>query len=119
MSRAVAIIGAGIGGLTAALCLARRGFEVDIIERAEALTEVGAGLQLSPNASRILIGLGLLAKLERYWSEPEHIGLVDGVTLSPLASVSAGAFARRRAGGRPGRALVGAGSDRSGRPVNG
>ncbi|NRQ14512.1 FAD-dependent monooxygenase [Ensifer sesbaniae] len=96
MSRAVAIIGAGIGGLAAALCLARRGFEVDIIERAEALTEVGAGLQLSPNASRILIKLGLLAKLERCWSEPEHIGLVDGVTLSPLASVSAGAFARRR-----------------------
>lgn len=96
MSRAVAIIGAGIGGLTAALCLARRGFEVDIIERAEALTEVGAGLQLSPNASRILIELGLLSKLEGYWSEPEHIGLVDGVTLSPLASVSAGDFARRR-----------------------
>ncbi|SDA53418.1 FAD-dependent monooxygenase [Sinorhizobium sp. NFACC03] len=96
MSRPVAIIGAGIGGLTAALCLARRGFEVDIIERATALTEVGAGLQLSPNASRILIELGLLAELEAYWSEPERIGLVDGVSLSPLASVSAGAFARRR-----------------------
>ncbi|WDZ78125.1 FAD-dependent monooxygenase [Ensifer adhaerens] len=96
MSRPVAIIGAGIGGLTAALCLARRGFEVDIIERATALNEVGAGLQLSPNASRILIELGLLAELEGYWSEPERIGLVDGVSLSPLASVSAGAFARRR-----------------------
>ncbi|OCP00912.1 MULTISPECIES: FAD-dependent monooxygenase [unclassified Ensifer] len=96
MSRPVAIIGAGIGGLTAALCLARRGFEVDIIERATALTEVGAGLQLSPNASRILIELGLLAELESYWSEPERIGLVDGQTLRPLASVSAGAFARRR-----------------------
>ncbi|MBK5570161.1 FAD-dependent monooxygenase [Ensifer sp. SSB1] len=96
MSRPVAIVGAGIGGLAAALCLARRGFEVDIIERATALTEVGAGLQLSPNASRILIKLGLLPALEFYWSEPERIGLVDGVSLSPLASVSAGAFARRR-----------------------
>lgn len=70
MSRPVAIVGAGIGGLTAALCLARRGFEVDIIERATALTEVGAGLQLSPNASRILIKLGLLPALEFYWSRP-------------------------------------------------
>lgn len=96
MSRPVAIIGAGIGGLTTALCFARRGFDVDIIERAEALTEVGAGLQLSPNASRILIRLGLLADLERFWNEPERIGLVDGRSLHPLASVSAGAFARRR-----------------------
>ncbi len=96
MSRPVAIIGAGIAGLTAALCLARRGFEVDIIERATALTEVGAGLQLSPNASRILIELGLLSQLEGAWTEPERIGLVDGRSLRALASVSAGAFARRR-----------------------
>ncbi|MEI2300316.1 FAD-dependent monooxygenase [Ensifer sp. MJa1] len=96
MSRPVAIIGAGIGGLTGALCLARRGFKVDIIERATALTEVGAGLQLSPNASRILIELGLLADLEKVWNEPERIGLSDGQSLRPLASVPAGAFARRR-----------------------
>lgn len=96
MSRPVAIIGAGIGGLTAALCLARRGFNVDIIEQAAALTEVGAGLQLSPNASRILIELGLITELERFWSEPERIGLVDGQSLRALATVSAGAFARRR-----------------------
>ncbi|MFK0272490.1 FAD-dependent monooxygenase [Ensifer sp. NPDC090286] len=96
MSRPVAIIGAGIGGLTAALCLARRGFEVDIIERATALTEVGAGLQLSPNASRILIELGLQTQLESVWTEPERIGLVDGRSLRALANVSAGTFARRR-----------------------
>lgn len=96
MSRPVTIIGAGIGGLTAALCLARRGFEVDIIEQAAVLTEVGAGLQLSPNASRILIELGLRAELESFWSEPDRIGLVDGISLRTLGSVSAGAFARRR-----------------------
>ncbi|HEV7306763.1 FAD-dependent monooxygenase [Ensifer sp.] len=96
MSRPVAIIGAGIGGLTAALCLARRGFDVDIIERATALTEVGAGLQVSPNASRILVELGLLTGLQSHWIEPERIGLVDGQSLRPLADVPAGSFARRR-----------------------
>ena len=48
------IVGAGIAGLTAALALARKGIASHIIEQAPALEEVGAGLQLSPNASRIL-----------------------------------------------------------------
>ena len=52
------IAGAGIGGLTAALCLARSGFRVSLLERAEILAEVGAGLQISPNASAILRDLG-------------------------------------------------------------
>ena len=51
----IVIAGAGIGGLTAALTLSRIGRRVTVIERAATLSEVGAGLQLSPNASRILI----------------------------------------------------------------
>ncbi|MGO9133865.1 MAG: FAD-dependent monooxygenase [Methylovirgula sp.] len=54
------IAGAGIGGLTAALCLARAGFRVSLFERAKVLQEVGAGLQISPNASSILRDLGVL-----------------------------------------------------------
>ncbi|PLU30696.1 salicylate hydroxylase, partial [Sinorhizobium medicae] len=73
----VAIVGAGIAGLTTALCLARRGYRTDIFEQADALDEVGAGLQLSPNASRILIELGLLPALESVWSEPGEISLAD------------------------------------------
>ena len=96
MSAAVAIVGAGVGGLTAALCLARRGFGVDVIEQAAVLTEVGAGLQLSPNASRILIDLGLLNELESVWTEPDAITLVDGKSLRPLALVPSGRFARNR-----------------------
>ncbi len=60
----VLIAGAGIGGLTAALALARVGASVAILERAPALEEAGAGVQLSPNASRVLARLGVLADLE-------------------------------------------------------
>ena len=58
-SRTIFVAGAGIGGLTAALALAGQGFRVIVLERAERLEEAGAGLQLSPNASRVLVGLGL------------------------------------------------------------
>lgn len=92
----IAIVGAGIAGLTTALCLARQGFEADVLEQAEALEEVGAGLQLSPNASRILIELGLLPELQAVWSEPVAIELVDGCSLRPLARVPAGIDARSR-----------------------
>ena len=50
--KSVAIIGAGVAGLTAALSFARYGVRCDIIEQAESLEEVGAGLQVSPNAAR-------------------------------------------------------------------
>ncbi|KQY14576.1 FAD-dependent monooxygenase [Rhizobium sp. Root482] len=95
-SRSVAIAGAGIAGLTAALSFARKGFATDIFERAPALSEVGAGLQLSPNATRILDRLGLLSQLERAWSEPTSIDLVSGTSLRALASVPSGPFARHR-----------------------
>src|SRR4051794_2224466 len=56
----VAIVGGGIGGLTAALTLLRAGFDVQVYEQAPALSEVGAGIQLAPNCTRILRRLGLL-----------------------------------------------------------
>ena len=55
----IAIVGAGLGGLTAALALIRRGFDVIVYEQAAALTEVGAGLQLSANGTCVLFDLGL------------------------------------------------------------
>ena len=47
----VAVAGGGIAGLTAAIALAERGFDVDVFERAPELGEIGAGIQLSPNAT--------------------------------------------------------------------
>ena len=55
----VGIVGGGIGGLAAALSLLQSGFDVQVYEQAHELGEVGAGIQVSPNASRILHRLGL------------------------------------------------------------
>ena len=57
--RDITIIGAGIGGLTAALALRAQGAEVRILEQAEAIREVGAGIQVSPNGLRGIEALGL------------------------------------------------------------
>lgn len=55
----IAIAGAGIAGLTTALALQQQGFQVDVFEQASQLGELGAGLQISPNGSRVLLALGL------------------------------------------------------------
>ena len=55
----VLIAGGGIGGLTAALCLAEAGFEVSVFEQSAEFGEIGAGIQLSPNCTRVLHHLGL------------------------------------------------------------
>jgi len=61
----VGVVGAGIGGLSAALSLLAAGFDVHVYEQARALGEAGAGVQVSPNASRVLYGLGLGGELAR------------------------------------------------------
>ena len=93
-----AIIGAGISGLTAALALSRRGISSEIFEQAGELTDIGAGLQISPNASRILAELGILEGLSKLWLEPDAIRLISGSSLRQLAAVPAGNFARQRWG---------------------
>ena len=67
----VAIVGAGIGGLVAALALIQKGFAVDVYEQAPELRELGAGLQLSANGTRILIALGLGEAVEQISCVPE------------------------------------------------
>ena len=84
----VLIAGAGIGGLTAALALLRRGIDAEVYEQAPQLKEVGAGLQLSANGSRVFFELGLAAELQaisceaagkeiRMWNTGESWKLFD------------------------------------------
>lgn len=69
----VLISGAGIGGLTAALCLAHHGIEVALFERAERLDEIGAGIQLPPNAMKIFAALGLDDALAKVAFQPHAL----------------------------------------------
>lgn len=76
----VTVIGAGIAGLAAALALRARGREVRVLERAEALREVGAGLQISPNGYSVLSALGLGAEIDRVSRPSRAVVLADGLT---------------------------------------
>jgi salicylate hydroxylase len=94
----VLIAGAGIGGLTAALAIAQRGFEVAIFDQAERLEEIGAGIQLSPNASRILLALGLGERLQRHVVAPEELRVMSAKGARVLACAPLGASAAQRYG---------------------
>ena len=94
----VAIVGAGVAGLTAAIGLARAGVAVRLFEQSPALTEIGAGLQLSPNATRILTEFGVLPLLMPAAVRPERIALRKATSLRRLSSVPLGAWASERWG---------------------
>ncbi|MCW5718709.1 MAG: FAD-dependent monooxygenase [Bauldia sp.] len=87
---AVAIAGAGIGGLTAALLLARAGFQVDLFERQPALTEAGAGIQLTPNAARVLDSLGLGKAIAARASTPRALIVRSGRSGRRIATMPLG-----------------------------
>ena len=96
-SRNIVIAGAGIGGLTAALALAQRGFRVVVLDQAERLEEAGAGIQLSPNATRILIGLGLEERLATDAVTPSAVEICSNRG-SVLARLPLGEYAAARYG---------------------
>jgi 2-polyprenyl-6-methoxyphenol hydroxylase-like FAD-dependent oxidoreductase len=97
-SRTIFVAGAGIGGLTASLALAKQGFRVIILEKAERLEEAGAGLQLSPNASRVLIDLGLQPRLAARAVMPDAIGIMSARSGGEIARLPLGEAATSRAG---------------------
>ncbi|MEM1021648.1 MAG: FAD-dependent oxidoreductase, partial [Pseudomonadota bacterium] len=69
----VVIIGAGIAGLTTALALKHQGIKATIYEQSPRLGDVGAGIQLGPNAVRVLKALGLLEALLNKASQPDKL----------------------------------------------
>jgi 3-hydroxybenzoate 6-monooxygenase len=92
------IVGGGIGGLAAAIALARQGIDCEILERSHFAEETGAGIQLGPNATRALRALGALDAIGRDAFKPEAIVIHDGVTGRKLTAMPLGAAAEERYG---------------------
>ncbi|MEM0945215.1 MAG: FAD-dependent monooxygenase, partial [Pseudomonadota bacterium] len=92
------IAGGGIAGMAAGLALARAGWGVDVYEAAEAQGEVGAGLQLSPNAAKALVAWNILPAVEAKASRPEVAELLDHRTGLPIYRAPLGEAAERRWG---------------------
>ncbi|MET9677822.1 FAD-dependent monooxygenase [Streptomyces sp. NPDC006482] len=76
----IAVVGGGIGGLAAALAIARSGHRVTVVERAARFGEIGAGLQLAPNASLALEELGVLDAVQRSAVAPPQLVMMDALT---------------------------------------
>jgi salicylate hydroxylase len=94
----IAIAGAGIGGLAAALGLARLGYDVNVFERAASIEEVGAGLQIGPNAVRALEALGAWPAVARIAFRPQCISIRDGQTGRQLTTMPLGSTFEHRFG---------------------
>ena len=76
----ITVLGAGVAGLTLALALAQKGFQVTVLDQTDAIREVGAGLQISPNAAVVLQALGLDAALQAAKGRAQTLRLCDGMT---------------------------------------
>jgi salicylate hydroxylase len=94
----IAIAGGGIAGLTAALALAKNGHEITVFERAKSLEDIGAGIQLSPNAGRALAALGLADSVKTISFEPEILQLVNCKTGRILSTLPFKAIMQKRYG---------------------
>ncbi len=92
------IAGGGIGGLAAAIALARRGIASEVLERSSFTEETGAGIQLGPNATRALVGLGVLESIKDRAFRPDAIAIYDGLTGRKLASLPLGKIVEDRYG---------------------
>jgi len=86
----ILIAGGGIGGLSAALALARKGRRVRVLEKAPEFGEIGYGIQMGPNVSRMLDRLGLLRALEPHAVFPDALILVDALDNRELTRIALG-----------------------------
>jgi 2-polyprenyl-6-methoxyphenol hydroxylase-like FAD-dependent oxidoreductase len=92
----ILIAGGGIGGLSAALALALKGRRVRVLEKAPEFGEIGYGIQMGPNVSRMLDRLGLLKALEPHAVFPDALKLIDGIDNREITRIALGkAFVER------------------------
>lgn len=92
------IVGGGIGGLTAALAVARTGRAVRVLEQAADFVEIGAGIQLAPNATRILDRLGVMDQIQEAGVLPRRLVLGDALTGDELTALDLTDFPERYGG---------------------
>jgi salicylate hydroxylase len=92
----VLIVGGGIGGLAAALALARRGIPSQLIEQASEFKEIGAGIQLGPNVFWMLDVLGLIEPVSALAVFPENLVMRDSITGAEVTRISLGAAFRQK-----------------------
>lgn len=83
----ITVIGAGIAGLAASMALAQRGAKVTLLEQAAAITDIGAGIQISPNGMAVINALGLGDALRATSLHAQAVSLRDGITDSPVLSM--------------------------------
>ena len=94
------IVGGGIGGLATALALSRKGRLVHLLEKDDEFGEIGAGLQLAPNASRMLDRLGVLGEIAKSAVYPKRLLWMDAISGDPLTAVNLGEKFQKRYGYR-------------------
>ena len=90
------IIGGGIGGLATALALSRHGRAAHVVEKAPDFGEIGAGLQLAPNAMAVLDRLGVMAEISKHAVYPRRLVWMDAISGMPITAIDLGDAFRRR-----------------------
>ncbi len=96
----ILVAGGGIGGLAAALALARKGRRVRVLEKAPEFGEIGYGIQMGPNVSRMLERLGVLEAIEAHAFFPQALILADALDNREITRIAVGKFFRERYGYR-------------------
>lgn len=94
----IAIVGAGLGGIAAALLLRKEGFEATLYEQAPAFSRLGAGIHVGPNVMKIMRRIGLEGAMEAMGSHPDFWYSRNGADAAILSQIPLGDFARKHYG---------------------